>query len=197
MHMIGNMKLYKIKLREKYRQIRENLKPHYQKIMDEKILKKVGVLRKYKKSNVIFTYVSKKIEVDTYGIIEKCWADGKKVAVPACDKDTRTMKFYFIESFDELIKGTFGLLEPDESKCREATDFSGGLCIVPGFAFDYHAYRLGYGYGYYDRFLQHFGGTTVGICYSNCITPHLPHGRYDKPVDIVVTNSYIKEFTSR
>ena len=101
------------------------------------------------------------------------------------------------EAFDELEKGTFGLLEPNESKCEEVRDFSEGLCIVPGFAFDFNAYRLGYGYGYYDRFLQHFGGTTVGICYSNCITPKLPHGRYDKPVDIIVTNSYIKEINYR
>ena len=195
--MKGNMKLYKIKLREKYRQIRENLKPFYQKIMDEKILKKLTSLRKYKNSDVVFTYISKSIEVDTYGIIRKCWKDGKKVAAPACDKETRTMKFYFINSFDDLEKGTFGLLEPNEEKCKEVRDFSSGLCIVPGFAFDFKAYRLGYGYGYYDRFLQHFGGTTVGICYSNCITQNLPHGRYDKPVDIVVTNSYIKEFNYR
>lgn len=195
--MMGNMKLYKIKLRQKYRDIRENLKPKYQKIMDEKILKKISLLRKYKNANVVFTYVSKSIEVDTYNIIEMCWKDGKKVAVPACNKETRTMKFYFINSFDDLEKGTFGLLEPNENKCREVRDFSEGLCIVPGFAFDFSAYRLGYGYGYYDRFLQHFGGTTVGICYSNCITPKLPHGRYDKPVDIIVTNSYVKEINYR
>lgn len=191
------MKLYKIHLRKKYRKIRENLKPYYQKIMDEKILKKFSILRKYKNAQVVFTYVSKSIEVDTYGIIKKCWEDGKKVAVPTCDKETRTMRFYFINSFDDLKKGTFGLLEPIESKCEEVRDFSSGICVVPGFCFDYKAYRLGYGYGYYDRFLQHFGGTTIGLCYSNCITPKLPHGRFDKPVDILVTNSYIKEFNFR
>ena len=131
--------------------------------------------------------------MNTFHFIEKCWKDGKKVAVPACNSENRSMNFYFINSFDDLEKATFGLLEPIRDKCELVTNFSQGLCVVPGFCFDYKGYRLGYGYGYYDRFLQNFGGITLGICYSNCIIPQLPHGKFDKHVDILLNDKYIKE----
>lgn len=193
MLMIKNIKLYKIKLRQKYRSIREKMNKTKKLEMDKKILDKICILSAYKNNNTIFTYVSKEIEVDTIEFIKKCKQDGKKVAVPACNSQNRTMNFYYINSFDDLEKATFGLLEPIREKCELVTDFSEGLCIVPGFCFDYKGYRLGYGYGYYDRFLQHFGGITLGICYSNCITPQLPHGKFDKHVDILLNDKYIKE----
>ena len=189
-----NIKIYKIKLREKYRSMRENMNPEIKAKMDERILKNLSALSAYKKSKVVFTYVSKKIEVDTKNLIKKCFSDNKKVAVPACEKENRKMDFYFINSEDDLIKGTFGLMEPNKEKCEKVTDLSQGLCIVPGFSFDYKGFRLGYGYGYYDRFLNNFSGITMGICYSSCVVPKLPHGRFDKPVDLFVSNKYIKIF---
>lgn len=191
--MIKNIKLYKTKLRQKYRLIRERMDKQKKAEMDEKILNKITILNAYRNNETVFTYVSKEIEVDTLKFIEKCWEDGKKVAVPACNSENRSMHFYFINSFDDLEKATFGLLEPIRDKCELVTDFSKGLCVVPGFCFDYKGYRLGYGYGYYDRFLQNFGGTTLGICYSNCIIPQLPHGKFDKHVDILLNDKYIKE----
>ena len=185
-----------MRLRQKYRTLRENMKKDEKQIMDKKILDKVSILNKYKESETVFTYVSKEIEVDTWGLITKCLSENKKVAVPACIKENRTMDFYFINSKNDLEKGMFGLLEPIKEKCEKVNDFSEGLCIVPGFCFDYKGYRLGYGYGYYDRFLQRFGGTTVGICYSKYIIPQLPHGKFDRPVDILITDQYIKEIQS-
>lgn len=194
--MIKNIKLFKMRLRQKYRALRESMDKKEKQIMNKKILDKVSILKKYNKSNVVFTYVSKEIEVDTSELIIKCLSENKKVAVPICKTENRTMDFYFIHSSDDLEKGAFGLLEPIEGKCEKVIDFSDGLCIVPGFCFDYKGYRLGYGYGYYDRFLQNFGGTTVGICYSKFIIPQLPHGKFDRPVDILVTDQYIKEIYS-
>jgi 5-formyltetrahydrofolate cyclo-ligase len=194
--MIKNIKLFKTKLRQKYRSLRENMNKDEKQALDKRILDKILILKKYKESKVVFTYISKEIEVDTFGLIKKSLSENKKVAVPACNKEDRTMEFYFVTSQNDLEKGTFGLLEPIKEKCEKAVDFSEGFCIVPGFCFDYKGYRLGYGYGYYDRFLQRFGGTTVGICYNKFITPQLPHGKFDRPVDILVTNRYIKEIQS-
>lgn len=191
--MIRNIKLFKTKLRAKFRAYRESLDKNKKQLMDEKILKKILFLSAYKLSGVIFTYVSKDIEVDTYKLMEKCWEDGKKVAVPKCVTKNKSMHFYIINSFGDLEKSTFGLLEPVVSKCERVTDFSQGLCIVPGFCFDAEGFRLGYGYGYYDRFLQKFKGSTLGICYSESIVTKLPHGRFDRPVDILLTDGYIKE----
>ncbi len=182
-----------MKLRSQFRSYRENLDKNKKELMDEKILKKITILNAYKSANIVFTYVSKDIEVDTYKLIKKCWQDGKKVAAPKCRPETKSMDFYIINSFDDLEKSTFGLLEPIPLKCKKVTVFSQGLCIVPGFCFDRQGFRLGYGYGYYDRFLQNFKGTILGICYSDSITYKLPHGKFDKPVDILLTDKYIKE----
>lgn len=191
--MTGNIKLFKMKLRSKFRAYRENLNKDEKQIMDEKILRNISILNIYKFSRVVLTYVSKDIEVDTYKLMKKCWKDGKKVAVPKCRPETKKMDFYIINSFEDLEKSTFGLLEPITEKCEKVTDFSKGMCVVPGFCFDQQGFRLGYGYGYYDRFLQHFEGSVLGICYSESITYRLPHGKFDKPVDILLTDKYIKE----
>lgn len=192
MQVKANIKEYKIFLRNKYKKIRLSMNPRRKAKMDKNILKRVISLREYSKEDTLFTYVSKPIEVDTLKIIEKALKDSKKVAVPKCITTTRGMDFYYINSLDDLEIGTFGVLEPIESKCEKVTDLNHGLCIVPGFSFDRFGYRLGYGMGYYDRFLSNFKGSTVGLCYYNCMKKELPHGYYDKPVDIMVTDVYIK-----
>ena len=98
----------------------------------------------------------------------------------------------YIRSLDDLEKGTFGVLEPKHKQCKLVTDLSHGFCIVPGLCFDAKGYRLGYGKGYYDRFLSEFKGVTVGICYTSCVQYGLPHGYFDRPVDILVTENYIR-----
>lgn len=194
--MKKNMKEFKIYLRKKYRSIRENMDLKIKKIWDGKILKKLTILNKYKKCKTVLTYVSKDIEVDTFGIIKKAWEDGKQVAVPACDKDTMKMDFYIINSMDDLEAGAFGLLEPKKDICKKIEEVEDALCVIPGFSFDREGFRLGYGYGYYDRFLQDFKCTKIGICYNNCIVAKLPHGRYDCSMDILITNAFIKEIHS-
>ena len=194
--MRKNKKQFKIHLRKKYRSIRENMDLKIKKIWDSKILKKITILNKYKTCKILLTYISKDIEVDTIEIIKRAWQDGKKVAVPACDKETLKMNFYEINSLEDLEKGTFGLLEPKKEICKKVEDPEDAVCIIPGFSFDQEGFRLGYGYGYYDRFLQNFKGTKIGICYNNCISAKLPHGRFDCSVDILITNAFIKEINS-
>lgn len=196
--MIKNIKIFKMTLRSKYRGYRETLDKEKKRLMDEKILKKIMILNVYKYADIVFTYVSKDIEVDTYRLMEESWQNGKKVAVPKCKPEAKAMDFYIIKSFDDLEKCTFGLLEPIASRCEKITDFSSrNVCIVPGFCFDNEGFRLGYGYGYYDRFLQNFKGTAVGICYSDSIIRRLPHGRFDRPIDILLTDTYIKEINDK
>lgn len=160
--------------------------------MDSEIQSRFLTLRQYSACSTVFTYVSKDIEVDTFAIIRAAWANGKRVAVPKCIPNTRDMAFYYITKIEDLEPGAFGVMEPNESKCEKVTDYSKGLCIVPGLSFDAEGYRLGYGKGYYDRFLATFNGDTVGLCYSSCIKWKLPHGYYDRPVDMIVTDRYIR-----
>lgn len=89
------------------------------------------------------------------------------------------------------------MLEPVPERCRLVTDYSRGLCIVPGLCFDAEGYRLGYGKGYYDRFLSAFRGVTVGICYTACTQWRLPHGRYDRQIQLLITEKYIRRTYTR
>jgi 5-formyltetrahydrofolate cyclo-ligase len=190
---VKNIKEVKINLRTRYRGIRETMDKQKKLSMDSSMLSRLLALREYARNDTIFTYVSKPIEVDTLSLISAALANHKRVAVPRCVPDTYDMEFYYINSMEDLAKGTFGVLEPIIEKCTMVTDYSQGLCVVPGLAFDAQGYRLGYGKGYYDRFLSEFNGTTVGICYTACVQWNLPHGYYDKPVDLLITEKYIRK----
>lgn len=192
---IKNIREIKKNLRAQYRQFRERLAPEQKLRLDSSIQSRLLALPEYAKSGIVFTYVSKPIEVDTIALIEAALANRKRVAVPRCLMETYQMEFYEICSAKDLESGSFGVLEPIPSKGRLVTDFSGGLCIVPGLSFDAQGYRLGYGKGYYDRFLAEYGGVTVGLCYSGCVQWNLPHGYYDRPVDILITEKYIRRIS--
>lgn len=189
---VKNIKELKIRLRAQYRQIRETMDPAEKAKMDAEIAGRIWAMREYRQAQTFFTYVSKPIEVDTVQLILRAIEDGKTVVVPRCVPGTYDMEFYRIASMEELEKGSFGVLEPVPDRCEKWTDFSQGFCIVPGLCFDSHGYRLGYGKGYYDRFLSGFEGYKAGICYSSCIQWNLPHGYYDRPVDVLVTEKYIR-----
>lgn len=189
---IGGVGEHKSILRERYKEVRKNMPLDEKDMMDEQIFTKLVSLDEYQKSRTILVYVSKGLEVSTHKIIEDAWSKNKRVAVPRCDVGPVRMDFYYIDSKNDLEEGYFGIYEPVESKSDMVKGFTEGLCIVPGLAFDEKGYRLGFGKGYYDRFLSWFKGFTVGICYSNCVTSGLPVEEHDKPVDILVTDGYIK-----
>ncbi len=189
---IGDIRKLKTDLRAKYRAIRQNADPAVRADWDERIADQVRQLWQYARARQILVYVSTPIEVDTHRIIRRALEDGKRVAVPRCIPDTREMEFYYINSLDELSVGSFGVLEPDPDPERLVTDLSEGLCLIPAFCYDYRGFRLGYGKGYYDRFLPKFGGNLIGICYSACVRYHLPHGRFDRPAQLLVTEKYIR-----
>ena len=160
--------------------------------MDRQIIDRICSLYQYREAQLLLCYVSKPIEVDTIPLIRRALADGKQVACPRCVEGTRQMEFYRIRSLDDLEKRTFGVLEPKVPGCEKLTDFSGSLCIVPALMYDLKGYRLGYGGGYYDRFLSGYDGYKIGITYRRNILRFLHYGRYDIPVDMIVTESFFR-----
>lgn len=182
----------KTELRQKYRRLRQEMPKEIKDEHDTAIAAQVRRLWQYQSNAVLLVYVSTAIEVDTFRIINQALADGKRVAVPRCVPDTRNMEFYYIDSTDELSPGMFGVLEPNVNPERLYDEKDGGLCLVPAFSYDWNGFRLGYGKGYYDRFLSRFTGNIVGICYSECVQRSLPHGRYDRPVELLVTEKYLR-----
>ena len=179
-------------LRDKYKDLRRAMSPEQKREADRRIRERVLSTYQYKGASMLLTYVSTAIEVDTREIIRQAWADGKTVCVPRCREGERLMDFYEITSFDQLEKGAFGVLEPVPDKCRKVTQFDDSFCIVPGLGFDHFGFRLGYGKGYYDRFLSRYDGFKVGICYNECISHRLPRGRYDVPIDLLATPRFLK-----
>lgn len=155
--------------------------------MSAQIVSKLLALDEYRQAAMLLTYVPLSSEVNTYPLIEQALADGKRVAVPRCIEGKCHMEFYFIHGVGELEKGSFNLLEPRPRRERLYTHRD-GFCVLPGLAFDRSGARLGYGRGYYDRFLQKFEGVTAGVCFSPLLSEKpLPTGRYDVPANIIVT----------
>ena len=194
---IDDIREYKSELRKKIRRQREEMPPKQKALLDKLVLKNILKLRQYKANDTILTYVSTKIEVDTFGLIRQALKDGKRVAVPRCIDNSREMDLYYITSLNQLEPRTFGVLEPIKEQCEILKDYSKGLCIIPGLVFDFDGYRLGYGKGYYDRFLSRFGGDTAGVCYSSCVQWNLLHGFYDRRADLLVTEKYIRQTNQR
>lgn len=155
-------------LRRRMKAERVGMTPEDRRLADECIRRNVIELGCYQRATVVATYLSFGTEVDTRGLIARAWGDGKQVAVPYCVPGTRTMQWYYLRSFNGLIRSSFGVEEPDPQTFEEAFFQEMPSCevlaVVPGLAFDRKGYRLGYGAGYYDVFLSSFGGSSLGLC---------------------------------
>lgn len=186
----GDIRPLKNQLRKEIKEQRKAIDNSEKSRLDAKINERLRQLWLYRESKTIFTYVSLAEETDTKRFIECALSDGKQVVVPRCIDGTRQMEFCLIHSLEDLEEGAFGVMEPKRT-CRIFDDYSDGFCIVPGLAFDREGYRLGYGKGYYDRFLADFCGKTVGICYNRFVIPTIPRGKFDKSVDLIVTEKRV------
>ncbi|MCQ2463471.1 MAG: 5-formyltetrahydrofolate cyclo-ligase [Clostridia bacterium] len=188
--MNKDIRIVKRELRDAIKKKRRAMTEEYKRQCDLKIFEKLKNLWAFRSCDTVFAYVSTQIEVDTAEIINYCLQTGRKVAVPRCTEKSGEMLFYYIDSLEQLKPGHFGVREPEADESRLAGT-ENGLCLVPALSFDRQGYRLGYGKGYYDRFLSSFGGDVVGLCYEDCINETLPHGRFDRTIRAVVTDKRI------
>lgn len=183
----------KNELRKKYRRIREAFSPEEKRRRDSLIFENLIHMCEVNQADTVVCFISTLVEVDTHRLIHYCWRHQKNVVVPKCLNDRGKMKFYYLRSWNDVEIGRFSLLEPNPQKCREFTQWERSVCIVPGFCFDTDGYRLGFGRGFYDRFLSKYSEIKIGICYNNCISPKLPHGRYDVAVNYLVTEDKVQK----
>ncbi len=181
------MQVSKKELRKKLLTERRGLDTNYRLERDIMIYNKLMELPVIAEADTVFTYVSTETEVDTILFIEAMLSFGKTVAVPKCEG--KEMRFYAIDSLADLDTGAFGILEPKGTE--EITDYKRSVCITPALSFDEKGFRMGYGGGYYDRFLADYTGTSIGICYEDFIGETVTE-EYDLPVKIVVTEEKIR-----
>ncbi len=143
------------------------------------------------KAPAICCYVDFRGEAGTRGIIEESWRRGKKVFVPRVEGGQ--MEFFRLDGFEQLKAGAFGILEPEKRPGEDVGAFeAGSLMIVPGVAFDRERNRIGYGGGYYDRYLSvHHQLHTMALAFEYQILPEVPHDATDIKPDIIVTERRI------
>ncbi|MBQ6268028.1 MAG: 5-formyltetrahydrofolate cyclo-ligase [Clostridia bacterium] len=141
----------------------------------------------YRDANVILAYVSIRSEVETRAIISHALAHNKTVAVPLCIGEQ--MEFYCISALDQLRPGRFGVPEPDPATCVNCDPPPTALCLVPGLAFDRSGRRLGYGAGFYDRYLAAHAVLRLGLCAARCLADTLPAEPTDQTMDSILTES--------
>ena len=180
----------KQRLREECLAARETLSEKERVRLDDCITQKLLASPEYAEAITVLTYVSVSSEVSTRMFIERALCDGKTVAVPRCMPGHR-LEFVAITSLDQLVAAPFNLLEPPKDLSALAeVQMNNAICIVPALLVDTKGYRLGYGAGFYDRFLSTYFGKKICLAYQqNLSKTMLPHTEFDVPVDTVITES--------
>lgn len=149
----------------------------------ERLAKKLFATEAYRQCQSLYAYLSFNQEVRTEPIIRQAWADGKRVAVPKVIGTEMT--FIWIDSFDDLGPGYYGITEPLQN--GPVADDRRALVLMPGLAFDLEGHRVGYGGGFYDRFLERESDhPLVALCYDFQLMEHLDVEAHDVPVDCVI-----------
>ena len=174
----------KKELRKKMLVIRDGIKDKEQK--SNKIAQRLTNCDFYHKAQTIMVYMSFGSEAKTDGLIKKMLSDGKRLCAPVC-VDKHTLEARELHSIEECVSGAYGILEPVGEKVADID-----LVIVPGVAFDKNMHRLGYGAGYYDRFLAQCKAVSCGVFFSEQETLITPD-EYDKELDYIVTDEEIYE----
>ena len=136
----------------------------------------------YKSASAIYAYLSYNQEVRTEGIIRRAMAEGRRVAVPKVVGED--MVFLWLTEASVITPGYCGIPEPEAGEV--ARDPS-ALVLMPGLAFDPQGHRMGYGGGFYDRFLSREPHPTLALCYDFQLLPHLGTEAHDIPVDVVLS----------
>ncbi len=179
----------KKELRKHFKDIRLSADPNARQQWDRQIFYNLSRLDEFVSCTTVLTYVSGEIEVATKDII-KSSIGSKVILCPRCVKNTNIMEFYRINSLDDLESGSYGIKEPSQG-CELYESFENSVCIIPGLSFDIKGYRLGFGKGYYDRFLSRYNGVKIGLCYECCISSALPADEFDVDCDIIITESRV------
>ncbi|MCG0278765.1 MAG: 5-formyltetrahydrofolate cyclo-ligase [Thermanaeromonas sp.] len=149
-------------------------------------------LSAWEEANFLMIYVSFGSEVSTDYLIKKALAQGKKVAVPYCLREERKLMASVIYDYPgDLIPRTWGILEPRPEALRPVEPGLIDLCLVPGVAFDIYGNRLGYGAGYYDRFLPRLrpDAYKIALAFEVQIVDTVFPTPQDVPVDLIITEA--------
>ena len=180
-------------LRQKYRTKRSSFGEEFIKEASHSACEIIAKSEAFLNADTVLLYYPIKNEISPIPLIELCLSMGKNVAFPVCQNEVSTLIFKNISTMDDLTCASFGILEP-KPHCKTADITEKTLCLVPALAFSREGHRLGYGKGFYDRFLNDFEGICAGFSYSLLVCDSLPHDEHDIPLDMIVTESEVMYF---
>lgn len=151
------------------------------------ILSRILENPRVREADALFIFYPLKDEVNLLPLMDYAKETGKKIAFPLCTDKDGSMRFCAVGRLDELTDGYFGLREPS----KDAPEIlpRNAVIFLPALAIDKKGYRLGYGKGYYDRYLAKYADLkpfTVGVIYQELLFDQIPHDEYDVVCDMVV-----------
>jgi len=173
---------------------RKNMSQQDVSTFSTKIMDKIMKLPQFINCKNIMLYISFNNEVDTYKLARWCLNNDKTVIAPYCIKSCIKIIPFIINNLEtDLTKSTFGIMEPKHDILMKANIENIDLIIVPGVVFDENCNRIGFGAGYYDRFLpmKMKNTPTIGIAYDYQITDKVPADEYDVPLNFIITEKRI------
>lgn len=182
----------KKQIRKELKEKRKNVPKDKKAIYDIEIGRKITEIDYYKNAQQVLIFASVGDEFDTGYIIEKCRKDKKTLFFPICLDNQGKMEFFRVDSDKDLQIGMYNIPEPKPS-CEKYISKENDLIIVPCLSVDKKGYRIGYGKGYYDRFLKDFKGVSICPCYKELLTDRLPTDEYDVKINILITEKFTKE----
>ena len=177
----------KKKTRKLLLQKRKNISKDKKFIYDKKISNLITQSDFYKNANQVLVFASTEDEFDTNFIVEQCRTDCKKVFYPICIDNSGKMEFKEVRSSNDLQIGMYNILEP-KLYCKDYKQSENDIIIVPCLSADKNGYRMGYGKGYYDRFLcKHLDVKRIGICFDFQLVDEVPTEDNDIKMDEIIS----------
>lgn len=176
----------KARLRKQFLDQRDSLSPDLTKIASSKIRDNLRKIEFFRKASVIGAYYSIGSEVRTYDIMQDILNAGKDLALPKVEKTD--LVFKKIVNFSDLEEGNFSVMEPKD-RCETVKKID--VAIVPAIAVTREGYRLGYGFGFYDRYLHGKRIKKITLSYSKQVIKSIPHDDHDVKVDYIVTEDEV------
>jgi len=177
----------KEELRKQISEKRKTLSDEFIAINSKEIARKLFSMDEYKDAETIYIYMDFKSEVSTKEIIEDALLKGKRVAIPKVVNDE--IEFYYINSINDVSIGNFGIREPISSNLAQNEL---PLIIIPGVAFDKNRHRIGYGRGFYDKYLaKNKVVAKIALAFEFQLMEEIPFDDYDEILDIIITEKSI------
>ena len=186
----------KNELRQKYRALRDSFGEEFINKASNLASSNLQKTEEFKNADIVLLYYPTKNEISPLPLLKICLKMGKTVAFPVCQKESTTLIFKKVTSLDMLSPTNFGIFEPNE-ECEIIIPTEKTICITPALLFSKDGHRLGYGKGYYDRFLKDFNGISVGFTYSECVLDCIPNETHDIPLDMIITESEVLKIAQK